>query len=127
MAGPVVVALPAFLSALWVGLVACFKWLIDHAHIVKIVGVCILITAAFKVGLMAYTWICGAVGEHLQAIRDSAPTAVNTTFSLLAKVNYCVPVSETFALLAVYVSFAGLCLGLKFAIASYKAIPFKQA
>lgn len=124
---PVAALIPAFLSALWVGLVACLKWLVNHAHIVKIVAVCALIVAAFKVGIIAYTAICSTVTTYLNRLNDSAPHGVSTTFSLLAKVNYCVPVSETFALLAVYVSFAALCLGLKFAIASYKAIPFKNA
>ena len=127
MAAPLVALLPAILSALWAGLVVCFKWLIDHAHVIKIVGVCILITAAFKLGRFAYSALVDTVDSYLGDIAANAPQGRAAAFSVLAKANYCLPVSETFALLLVYVTFASLCLGLKFVIAGYKAIPFKSA
>ena len=127
MAAPLFVALPAIFTALWGGLVACFRWLIAHAHIAKIVGICLLIAGAFKVGRLAYVALCSAVSSYLLRISQSTPSGVSATASFLAKANYCLPISELFALLAVYVSFCGFCLALKFAIASYKAIPFKSA
>ena len=128
MAAPLVALLPAFLSALWAGLVVCFRWLIEHAHIAKIVLVCLLIIAAFRVGLFAHGWVMDSVTDYLMHIEEIAPTSSpSPVVSFLAKANYCLPISEMFALLSVYISFCGFCLGIKFLIASYKAIPFKSA
>ncbi len=128
MAFPVVAALPAFLAALWSGLVVCFRWLVDHFHVVKIVGVCALIAGAFKVGILAYRTLVDNVSMWINELVNNVPNNnVSVVFSYLAKANYVLPLSEMFGLLSVYASFAAACLVIKGLIASYKAIPFKSA
>lgn len=124
---PVVPILSALGTALVSALVAAAKWIVDHMHIVKIVIVCTLIVAAFKAGKYAYGVLVESVSNYFDSLSASAPSAVSASASFLAKANYVLPISEMFALLAVYVTCAGFCLGLKCVIAAYKAIPFKSA
>lgn len=128
MAFPVVALIPAIGAALWSGLVTCFKWCVDHYHIVKIIIVCTLICTAFYLGRKAYIYFTGLLSQYMSDISAASPQGASFSgASLLAKANYVLPVSEMFALLGVYIVFAGLCLSLKFIIAGYKALPFKSA
>lgn len=124
---PIVAIVPAILAGLWSGLVGIAKWCVEHYHIVKIVIVCTLITMAFYFGRKAYIFFNDLLKEHLNQIAASTPTGPGAGVSILAKANYVLPVSEMFALLSVYLTFAALCLSLKFIIMGYKAIPFKNA
>ena len=124
---PLVPVLSGLASAIVSALVVAAKWIVDHLHIVKIVVVCTLIVAAFKAGRYAYNLLVDSVGDYISRISDGVPTGLSASASFLAKANYVLPISEMFALLSVYVTLAGLCLGLKCVIAGYKAIPFKSA
>lgn len=124
---PVAVVGSVIISAITSAIVAAFKWLVNHIHVVKIVGVCLLIAGAFKVGRLAYNTLVGALATKLAALDSAAPSGVSATTAFLAKANYVLPLSEMFALLAVYVVIAGICMSLKCIIAGYKAIPFKSA
>ena len=94
---------------------------------IKIVGICLLIAAAFKVGRLAYNALVSALADKFAAIQNATPSGVSVTATFLAKANYVLPISEMFSLLAVYLTMAGLCLSVKCLIAAYKAIPFKSA
>ena len=127
MAAPAALAIPALLSALWTGLVVCFKWLIDHAHIAKVTVVCIIITSSFWMGVKIYTQFVALLNARLSSLSSSVPSGVSVSLDILAKANYCLPVSEMLALLAVYISCWGLCMGLRFMISMYRNVPFKSA
>lgn len=124
MAAPLI-AIPALVSALITALGVCAKWIIEHTHIVKIVIVCGLLITAFESGLKAYTWLF----QHFQNFLKSLDgfNAGGGNLSLLAKVNYCIPLSEMLSLLAVYITFASMCLSFKGVLCLYRAIPFKSA
>lgn len=124
MAAPLI-AIPALVSALITALGVCAKWIIEHTHIVKIVIVCGLLITAFESGLKAYTWLF----QHFQNFLKSLDSfhAGGGNLSLLAKVNYCIPLSEMLSLLAVYITFAAMCLSFKGVLCLYRAIPFKSA
>lgn len=127
MALPAVALIPAILTAIWSGLVAVVRWCVDHYHIVKIVFVCTLITAAFYLGRKVYLALVSALQSYFTEMTNNSVVAPAYTGSLLAKANYVLPVSEMFALLTVYLVFAGLCLSVRFILAGYKAIPFKNS
>ncbi len=127
MAAPLVVAVPAILSALWTGLVICCKWLVDHAHIAKIVTVCILISTSFWMGRKIYVALVSFLNTQLRSMANSVPHGVSSSLDILAKANYCLPVSEMLALLSVYVSCWGLCMTLRFVLSMYRSVPFKNA
>lgn len=128
MAAPVAVVVPALLAAFWEGLKAVLLWFISRIHIVKIILVCTILISAFYVGKALYSGLVEQVATYLGNIASSSPgSAGSVAFSLLSKANYVLPLTEMFALLVVYVSFAGFCLALKGLIAGYKAIPFKAA
>lgn len=127
MAAPIVALIPAILTAIWAGLVTVVKWCIDHYHIVKIVIVCSLITAAFWLGVKVYSALMSTLQEYFSEIAAASPSGTSGTVDILAKANYVLPVSEMLALLVVYVTFASLCLSVKFILMGYKAIPFKNA
>lgn len=127
MALPVVAWLPAIGAALWTGVVTTVKWCVNHYHIVKIVVVCTLICTAFYLGRKVYLFFNQLLTSYIGQLSSATPTVGAYSGSLLAKANYVLPVTEMFALLGVYLVFAGLCLSLKFIIAGYKAIPFKSA
>lgn len=128
MAAPIVAVLPAVFAALWSGLKAVLLWFLARLHIVKIIAVCTVMLAAFYVGKQLYSSLVTQAAQYLGNISNSSPgSAGSVSFSLLAKANYVLPITEMFALLVVYVSFAGFCLALKGLIAGYKSIPFKAA
>ena len=124
---PVVAWIPAVLGAIWSGLVAITKWTVDHYHIVKIVLVCTLIITAFWLGRKVYILFNTALQEYFSDMAGVVPQSPSGVASFLAKANYVLPITEMFALLSVYIVFAGLCLSVKFLISGYKAIPFKNA
>lgn len=125
MAAPLI-AIPALVSALITALGVCAKWIIEHTHIVKIVIVCGLLITAFESGLKAYTWLFQHFQNFLTSL-GSFPAGGGGNLSLLAKVNYCIPLSEMLSLLAVYITFASMCLSFKGVLCLYRAIPFKSA
>lgn len=127
MALPAVALVPAILSAIWTGLVAIVKWCVDHYHIVKIVIVCTLVITAFWLGVKVYSYLIETLTGYFSDLSAASPSGVQGTAAILAKANYVLPVSEMFALLAVYITFASLCLSVKFVLMGYKAIPFKNA
>lgn len=124
---PVVAWFPALLTAIWSGLVAIVKWTVEHYHIVKIIVVCTLICSAFYLGRKVYIFFNDTLHDYFSQMSGVTPQGSSGVASILAKANYVLPVTEMFALLSVYIVFAGLCLSVKFLISGYKAIPFKSA
>lgn len=128
MAAPLAALLPAIFAALWEGLKSVLLWFLARLHIVKIIMVCTIVLSAFYVGKRLYSLLVDQVAVYLSQISAASPgSAGSVSFGLLAKANYVLPITEMFALLVVYVSFAGFCLALKGLIAGYKSIPFKGA
>lgn len=129
MAAPLIVALPAIFSALWSGLLVLGKWFLEHAHITKIIIVCLLIIAAFTTGRITYGWVMDAIGSALENVAEGADSVRSSgyTLDILAKANYCLPVSEMLGLLSAYVFLAGYCLLLKCLISFWRSVPFKSA
>lgn len=126
MAAPLVVAVPAILSALWSGLVICFKWLIDHAHVAKVAITCILIITSFWAGIKIYTQLVHLLDLHISNLGTNLPHGVNGALDILSKANYCLPVSEMLSLLAVYVTCWGSCMLIRFMLSMYRTVPFKN-
>ena len=126
MAAPLVVALPAIFSALWAGLVICFKWVIEHAHIAKIITVCLLIMVSFRVGRLVYLFIFQQLSSNVSSLNQALPHGAQGVLDILSKANYALPVSETLALLAVYVSCWSFCAAIRYGISLYRIIPFKS-
>ena len=128
MAAPLVAVLPAIFAAFWAGLKTVLLWFLARMHMVKIIICCTMLVAAFYVGKSLYSALVSQVATYIGGIQSSSPGAApSTSLAILAKANYVLPITEMFALLAVYVSFAGFCLALKGLISGYKAIPFKAA
>lgn len=128
MAAPLLVlSLPAIFTALWTGIVAIVKWALEHAHIVKIVVVCLLIVSAFKMGTFMFNTLMTLLENYSSSISNSYPSAVSASLEIMAKANYCLPLTEALVFLSIYVTLAGLCIGLRFTISLYRSIPFKSA
>lgn len=125
MAAPLFLALPAIFSALWAGLIAIFRWALEHAHIVKFVIVSVIIIVAFRLGVWAYSWVVGQFNQYIETIDSHLPNGVSVSIDLLAKVNYCLPVSEALGLLSVFITLCGSCLALRGLLLAYRSIPFK--
>ena len=127
MSNPLFVSLPAIFAAFWSGIVAIVKWALEHAHTIKIAIVCFLVIAAFKLGHIVYSFFMQQLESYSQSINDSVPSGFSYSLALLAKANYCLPVSEMLLLLSTYAVLAGLCISLRFFISLYRSVPFKSA
>lgn len=128
MAAPaLIVAIPAIFSALWSGLLILGKWLLEHAHITKVIVVCMLIIAAFATGRVMHGWVMNAIDGFVTNISETQSGAPSMSLQILAKANYCLPISEMLGLLGNYVLLAGYCLSLKGIISMWRSTPFKSA
>lgn len=125
MAAPLVFAVPAILSALWSGLLVLGKWFLTHAHVTKIVVVCLLIISAFYAGRVMHGFVMSQISSIIESINETQSGGFSTSLALLAKANYCLPLSEMLGLLGAYVLLAGQCMTLKFIISMWRSTPFK--
>ena len=131
MAAPLILwpLLSAFGTWLAHFIVKACDWVFNHWRMVKASAFYTIAIACFLAGLRAYTWVMGKLNLNVQSVREKITgsfSAVSANGDFLSILNYALPINETFALTAAYLSvFAGL-ISFKAFLSAYKNIPFKN-
>lgn len=115
----------------WLGnfLVKLADWIFSHWRLVKSGICCTIFITCFLGGIRAWNWVSVKLGICSTDVRGSlnafsSPPSPDGSF--LSILNYALPVNETLALTAAYISVMVGLLAFRGVLFLYKLVPFKQ-